>query len=75
MYNKNNRKNNDRHRLCWVFKRLIKSDYDQHITYKMINKTSYDQTKRGGWHLYTGEDSVDQYIIRMLPKWDTPWCK
>jgi len=65
----------NKEQLIWVFKRLPKSEYDQHLVYKMIYPSQFPPAKRQGWNLYQSPKSVDEYLFRMKDKWDNPWAR
>ena len=61
---------------CWVFKRVLNSELDQHLVFKVVYVTSLEFTKRGGWRRYFGQHSVDEYVDELeLVGWNNPWQK
>ena len=59
----------------WVFKRLPKSEYQEHIVYKQIYYSQYIQVRRQHWNLYQSPKDIDDYLIRMKDKWHNPWAR
>ena len=62
---------------CWVFKRVLNSDLDRHLIYKVVYVKNLDFVFRGGWKRYEGQESIDQYVAELDEKngWGNPWAK
>jgi len=62
---------------CWVFKRVLNSELDRHLIYKVVYVKDLDFVSRGGWKRYFGQESVDKYIVELDQKngWGNPWAK
>ena len=66
---------NNKQKLIWVFKRQVKSEYQKHLIFKVIELDKFEYIKRAGWNKYYGPHSVNDYMTRMEGKWDNPWVK
>lgn len=62
---------------CWVFKRVLNSTLERHLIYKVIYRKTLDYSRRGGWRLYTGPESIDRYVAELDQNngWGNPWSK
>lgn len=68
---------NGKEETCWVFKRVLNSTLERHLIYKVIYLKTLDYSKRGGWRLYTGPESIDNYVAELDHNngWGNPWSK
>tara|TARA_R100000734_G_C3312614_1_gene103677 strand:+ start:1292 stop:1498 length:207 start_codon:yes stop_codon:yes gene_type:complete len=66
---------NKKDKLIWVFKRVVNSELDKHLIFKVVYAYNKDQLRRGGWHHYTSPDDIEAYYIKYKDKWDNPWVK